>query len=177
MTAKFFAERGAKTVCLPVELPIASAVVIADAVPQIDVEIFAFGRMPLAVSGRCYHARLAGLHKDSCQFVCDRDPDGLDVSTLAGQSFLAINGIATMSHGVEAYCPPAYELQTSGIRRLRLSPQTCDMAKVAGVYRALASGAIEPNEARDRLVAIGLPGPLVDGYARGLAGATLAQSA
>mgnify|MGYP000529376250 CR=1 FL=1 len=47
----------------------------------------AYGRLPLALSGRCYHARAQGLHKDSCQLVCDRDPDGLAVRTLEGQDF------------------------------------------------------------------------------------------
>ena len=37
---------------------------------------FSAGR-PCRVSMRCYHARSLGLHKDNCQFVCERDPDGL----------------------------------------------------------------------------------------------------
>jgi len=63
----------------------------------VDIEVWAFGRLPLALSARCYHARLAGLAKDSCQFVCEQDPDGLPVETLDGHPILAINGVQTVS--------------------------------------------------------------------------------
>lgn len=168
--AGFFARQGATTICLPVELPRASVAAVAAGVPEVAIEVFAFGRLPLALSGRCYHARLAGLHKDSCQFVCDRDPDGLAVDTIDGQDFLAINGIQTLSHGIAALTPSADEMRRSGIRRLRLSPHTFDMVAVAKLYRRLADGAVTAAETRSDLAGLGLPGKLVDGYDRGLAG-------
>lgn len=168
--ASFFARQGATTICLPVELPRAGVAAVAAGVPDVAMEVFAFGRLPLALSGRCYHARLAGLHKDSCQFVCDRDLDGLAVDTLDGQDFLAINGIQTLSHGVAGLTPSADEMRATGIRRLRLSPHTFDMVAVAAAYRRLADGAAAPAETRARLAALDLPGKLVDGYDRGLAG-------
>lgn len=168
--AGFFARQGATTICLPVELPRPSVAAVAAGVPEVAIEVFAFGRLPLALSGRCYHARIAGLHKDSCQFVCDRDPDGLAVDTIDGQDFLAINGIQTLSHGVAGLTPAADEMRGAGIRRLRLSPHTFDMVAVAAAYRRLADGAASPAETRAALVALELPGKLVDGYDRGLAG-------
>lgn len=168
--ARFLKERGAVRVCPPVEVPLASLTTIAKLVPDLAFEIFAFGRLPLALSGRCYHARLHGLHKDSCDFVCDRDPDGLEVDTLDGQKFLAINGIETLSAGVEAFCPTAAEAAAAGISSLRLSPHTVDMVEVAAIYRRLIAGAADRAETLSALKALDLPGDLVDGFTRGLPG-------
>ena len=166
-TAAFLAARGAATLCLPVELPLRSAAAIGAACPGVELETFAFGRLPLALSGRCYHARLHGLHKDSCQFVCDKDPDGIAVDTLDGRHFLAANGIQTLSHGVQAWLPTEAEALAAGVRRLRLSPHTADMASVARVYRAVLDGVMSRPEALETLAALRLPGELVDGYVRG----------
>ncbi|MEI2386973.1 U32 family peptidase [Breoghania sp. JC706] len=176
-TVRLMASRGARTVCVPVELPLASLATMAKSCPDIEFEVFAFGRLPLALSSRCYHARLHGLHKDSCRFICDRDPDGLNVDTLDGQPFLAANGIQTLSHGVQAFCPTVEEAERAGIRRLRLSPHTVDMVAAGDVYRSLLDGRIEPAEALNRLRGLDLPGELVDGYQRGLAGCEVAGTA
>jgi len=168
--AQFLAARGAVTLCTPVELPLTSVAVIARACPGIEIEVYAFGRLPLALSSRCYHARLHGLHKDSCQFVCAQDPDGLAVDTIDGQPFLAVNGVQTLSQGLQAYCPTAGEAESFGVRRLRLSPHTTDMVAVSAIYRDLLDGAIEPAQARSGLSALNLPGALIDGYTRGMAG-------
>jgi collagenase-like PrtC family protease len=175
--ARFLAMRGAVGICAPVELPLASVTTIAGLSPDVAFELFAFGRLPLALSGRCYHARIHGLHKDSCQFICDRDPDGLAVDTLDGQKFLAVNGIQTMSHGVTAFCPTAEEARAAGLARLRLSPHTFDMTAVAATFRRRLAGAIDRAEAHAALKALGLPGELVDGFTRGVAGSALAESA
>lgn len=168
--AQFFAARGAATLCTPVELPLTSVRTIAEACPDLEIEVFAFGRLPLALSSRCYHARLHGLHKDSCQFVCGKDPDGLAVDTIDGQPFLAVNGVQTLSQGMQAFCPTADEAAAWGIRRLRLSPHTTNMGAVSAIYRDLLDGLIDPAGARSRLSGLGLPGALIDGYTRGMAG-------
>jgi len=62
------------------------------------IEVFALGRVPLAISARCYHARLHRLHKDNCRFVCENNPDRLAVKTLADQDFLAVYGVQTLSY-------------------------------------------------------------------------------
>ena len=170
-SAQFFIRHGARTICPPVELSLTHVGAIAAACPEAELEIFAFGRLPLALSGRCYHARLHGLHKDSCQFTCEQDPDGLVVDTLDDQSFLAINGVQTMSAQVHAVISPPTEFAARGIRRLRLSPQTCDMVEVIRIYRSLADGRMEPESAYALLSKLDLPGTLVDGYAHGRPGA------
>jgi collagenase-like PrtC family protease len=162
---------GATRICLPPELPL-------DAVRRLAagndaIEVLAFGRAPLAISARCYHARLRGLTKDSCQFVCERDGDGLDVRTIDGRDFLAVNGVQTLGHAVTAAVHQIGALRDAGVASLRLSPHTCDMVAVARVFRGLADARVAPEEAEAQLTALRLPGPLADGYLRGLAGARL----
>jgi len=163
-SARFLIQRGARTICPPVELSLAAVGAMAGACPEAEFEIFVFGRLPLALSGRCYHARIHGLHKDSCQFTCERDPDGLAVDTLDDQEFLAINGVQTLSNQVQAFCPAPAELTSRGVQRVRLSPHTCDMIEVAKTYRALLDGREDPKAARFVLSCLDLPGTLVDGY-------------
>ncbi len=168
--ARFLIDRGARTICPPVELDLAAVAQMAQAHPGTEFEIFAFGRLPLAISGRCYHARLHGLRKDSCQFTCEKDADGLAVDTLDDQQFLAINGVQTLSNQVQVFLPHPADLAAKGIRRLRLSPHGCDMVEVAKTYRALLDGADEPERTRFTLSCLDLPGAMVDGYVHGMPG-------
>lgn len=170
-TARLLAGRGARILCLPPELPMESIRAIRDAVPDCDVEVLGFGRMPLALSARCAHARSKGLTKDNCQFVCGEDPDGLPVRTLARQPFLALNGIQTLSHTCQALIAELPALAAAGITRIRLSPQDCDMVGVARLYDDLLQGRIGDEEAKSRLSAL-YPGvPLSNGFIHGDAGA------
>lgn len=162
--------QGCVRLCANVELPLSAVAAIAQAHPALEIEIFAFGRLPLALSGRCYHARAHGLHKDSCRYVCDRDPDGMAVQTLEGAPFLAVNGIQTLSHGVQAAARPVTELRAAGVRALRLSPHACDMGRVIGAYRRFADEAIAPTELLAEIRAAGPPAELIDGYLRGQPG-------
>ncbi|UCI22926.1 U32 family peptidase (plasmid) [Mesorhizobium sp. B2-1-8] len=163
-SAQFLIQRGARTICPPVELSLAAIGEMARACPEAEFEMFAFGRLPLALSGRCYHARIHGLHKDSCQFTCERDPDGLAVDTLDDQQFLAINGVQTLSNQLQAFCPEPADLTSRGVQRIRLSPHTCDMVEVAKTYRALVDRKEDSDGARFILSCLDLPGTLVDGY-------------
>jgi collagenase-like PrtC family protease len=162
---------GATRICLPPELSADAIGLLARSAPV--VEVFAFGRAPVALSARCYHARAHGLSKDACQFVCERDPDGMEVQTIDGRSFLAVNGVQTLGHVVTAATRSIDALHRAGVASLRLSPQTCDMVKVAHIFRDLADARIHCSEAVAALSALPLPGPLSDGYLRGLPGARL----
>lgn len=150
-TARVLATRGAVSICLPPELPLASVRSIVAGAPDIAFEVFAFGKVPLAISARCAHARNKGLVKDNCQFVCGVDPDGLAVNTLDGQHFLALNGVQTMSSTCQSLITDAPALADAGVHSLRLSPQVCDMVRVAGLFRSVADGRLEPEEAFSRL--------------------------
>lgn len=161
------AKRGIESWCPTVELPLSSITTMARACPEVDVELFAFGRLPLAVSGRCTHARLHGLNKDSCGFVCEQDADGMDVGTLDSRPFLAANGIQTLSAGVQCVLMRAEDLQAAGIRRLRLSPQSVDMVAVADLYRAMLDRNVTPAEAESQIEALSLPGEPCNAYLTG----------
>lgn len=168
--AKELADRGCVRLCANVELSLEAVGAIALSCPGLEIEIFAFGRLPLALSGRCYHARRHGLHKDACQFVCERDPDGLRLSTLEGRGFLAVNGVQTLSDGVQLADLAPRALAGAGVTALRLSPHTSDMVAVAGAYRAFLDGRLEAEALRARVEAAGPPGPLINGYLRGAPG-------
>ena len=141
-TLRFFAARGARSVCLPPELPFASVASLAAAAQPlgIGVEVFAFGRVPLALSARCYHARVHGRTKDSCQFVCDRDPDGMVVRTLDGQDFLAVNGVQTLSYNCCNLIDDVGTLRQAGVTALRLSPHSGDFVSVCRAFRSAIDG-------------------------------------
>lgn len=165
------ARLGCVRLCANVELPLSSITEIARACPELTLELFAFGRLPLALSSRCTQARMAGLHRDACRYVCDRHPDGMDVATVEGQAFLAVNGLQTLSHGCQLVDVPVETLTAAGISALRLSPHTLDMIAVAEAFRTYADGNIAADELADRIEALGPPGPLVSGYMHGAAGA------
>lgn len=176
-TADFLRQRGAERIVLPPELPLPSIAAIAGAVPAVTVEVLAFGRAPLAISARCYHARLHGLTKDNCRFVCGNDPDGLPVRTLDGRGFLAVNGVQTLSHTAVSLLRDAAALAAAGVGALRLSPQHCDMAAVARVFRDVLDGREDPDAGTGVLKTL-YPGvPLANGFLHGVEGARLHPAA
>lgn len=168
--ARELTARGCVRLCANVELPLTSIASLARACPTLELEVFAFGRLPLALSGRCYHARAHGRHRDTCQYVCDRDPDGMAVRTLDGQEFLAVNGVQTLSHGVQVVDLEPAALRDAGVRALRLSPHSCDMVAVAAAFRRFADAEIDAAELRAAVRETRPPGALVSGYLRGGAG-------
>jgi collagenase-like PrtC family protease len=174
---QFLAKLGASSVCLPPELPMDAVAVIATAARtwSIECEIWSFGRIPLAMSGRCYHARLDGLTKDSCQFGCSRDSDGLDVDTLDGKKFLAINGVQTMSH---SYCNMIGDLDRltgAGVTALRLSPHSCDMVAVSKLFRTRLDDKLDSDEAMQRMKDICRDTPFSNGFLFGKSGAEMVK--
>lgn len=173
-SAAFHVRQGAARICLPPELPISSAAVIAAAVPQAVIEVFAFGRVPLAISARCYHARLHKLSKDNCRFVCEQDPDGLALKTLDQQDFLTINGVQTLSHACTSLVSDIEALREAGIGSLRLSPQDCDMVEVAKAFRDVLDGRSSAEGASGRLSEL-YPGvAFANGFVRGKPGFSFA---
>jgi collagenase-like PrtC family protease len=99
-TLAILVQKSARNVCLPAEMPGSAIRALCERTKSlgVSVEVLVFGRLPLALSARCYHARAHDRSKDTCQFVCENDPDGMVLKTLEGQPFLAVNGIQTLSH-------------------------------------------------------------------------------
>jgi collagenase-like PrtC family protease len=165
-TLALLGELGAMRWVPPVEMPRA----MLDAMPipdGMETELFAYGRLPLAYSARCFTARHYNLQKDDCQFRCLDHPDGLTMRTREGEDFLTLNGIQTQSAKVMSLAHRLDELRASRVDRLRLSPQSRDMGRVVEVFRALLDGDIATTPGQlDRL----MPGQPCDGYWLGEAG-------
>jgi collagenase-like PrtC family protease len=140
------------------------------------VEVWSFGRIPLAISGRCYHARVHGLAKDSCQFVCAEDPDGLVVETLDGQDFLAINGVQTLSSTHCSLLPDLDRLLEAGVTSFRLSPHSCDMVAVAKLFRRALDRQLEAEESAVELAALLPAAVFSNGFLTGDCGAVAATA-
>jgi len=166
------AGRGATRVCLPPELPLASIATMAAQGARLGlaIEVWGHGRLPLAIAGRCYHARLHGRSKDKCRLICGEDPDGREVDTLDGQPFLAVNGVQTLSSACASAAHQIGALREAGVSALRMSPQTGDFAGVCAAYRDRIAGQCDTAA----LVAAILPqapsGRLSDGFLTGGSG-------
>ncbi|MBS0522025.1 MAG: U32 family peptidase [Proteobacteria bacterium] len=175
-TAAFLAGRGANRICLPPELPLGSIRTIAQSLPDTTIEVFAFGKVPLAISARCYHARIHKLTKDNCRFVCGQDPDGLPVRTLDGAGFLLINGVQTLSDTCANLAGDVDALRSAGVRALRLSPQTCDMVAVAKLFREVLDGRREGEDAVRALASVYPQTAFANGFLYGSPGAQFVRS-
>lgn len=174
-TLDVLARRGATHVCLPPELPFPSVSLLAGAgaARGVTTEVWAFGRVPLAISGRCYHARVHGLAKDNCRFVCGEDADGLMVETLDGEEFLAINGVQTLSSTYCSLLGGLAALAEVGVASFRLSPHGCDMVAVAGLFRKVLDRRLDGEEASRALAALVPGAAFSNGFLAGTHGAAL----
>ena len=150
----------------PLELPLTALAQINAPGSPVRTEVFAFGRMPLALSARCFTARHHGLQKDNCGFRCLDDPDGLALQTREGQAFLAINGIQTQAGTVHCLLGEQAELAQGGITRLRLSPTSRDFAQVLQLFDGVMNQGASAQDGLAELASLRLPGPLSNGYAR-----------
>jgi len=178
-TLTYLARLGARRFSLPPELPIASVEVLAKAAAAVAarVEVWAYGRIPLAISSRCYHARVHSLTKDSCQFVCANDPDGLTARTLDGADFLAVNGVQTLSHVTANLIGDCGRLASAGVGALRLSPHSGDFVAVTQAFADASAGRISAEEGLARLRALAPAAEFTNGFLFGDCGAaTLKRS-
>lgn len=169
-TARLLARQGATRLCLGPELPAASIAAITAGAPELDYELIGFGRLPLAISARCAHARAKGHSKDNCQFVCGEEPDGLDVDTLDGQPFLTVNGVQTMSRHCQVLLAELPSLPGMGITHLRLSPQDCDMVAVAALYADVRDGLVSAEEGIRQLAILYPQARFANGFLHGRPG-------
>lgn len=108
----------------------------------VETEVFAYGKLPLAFSARCFTARHYELNKDDCQFKCLDHAEGLTLKTREGQDFLCINGIQTMSAQHYNLLHEVPGLLAMGIDALRLSPQQQHMADIIAAFDAARRGAV-----------------------------------
>lgn len=173
------ANNGARNVCLPPEMAASAIAALTGEAAGLGVslEVQVFGRIGLALSARCYHARAHGRTKDSCQFVCNEDADGMTLRTLEDQPFLTVNGIQTMSHDYLNLAAELADLQDMGVARFRLSPHSCDMVAVTAIFRDALERRIDTAEATARLDALQLGAPFSNGFYHDKRGHTWSRAA
>ncbi len=178
-TVAVLAGGGACHVCLPAEMPARAIQTFCAEAGKLGVmtEVQVFGRLPLALSARCYHARAHGRTKDSCRFVCEEDADGMALRTLEGTPFLAVNGIQTLSYDYLNLIGELADMQAMGVARFRLSPHACDMVAVAETFRAVLDRRLDAVEATARLDELKLGAPFSNGFYHGKPGHRWTQAA
>ena len=98
------------------------------------------------------------------------DPDGMELKTLDGKPFLAVNGIQTLSQSYLNYLTDLPDLVSAGITHFRLSPHTQDMVAIAGLFRAVLDGELGADEAEARLRLITGAIPFANGFWHGKPG-------
>lgn len=109
-----------------------------------ELEIFAYGHLPLAYSARCFTARAENRPKDDCQFCCQNYPEGIPLLSQEGEALFTINGIQTMSASVSNLLADYEGLVDSGADLLRLSPRAAGMEEVIAAFDAVRKGALPP---------------------------------
>lgn len=170
---ELLAGHGARRWVMPLEMGRDSlALMQAARPPGMETEVFAYGRMPLAFSARCFTARNRNLPKDNCQYVCMDHPDGLLLRTREQEPFLVLNGIQTQSARVYNLIQEVPELQALGVHSLRISPQSMHTAGIVGLFRDVMEGRTAPAEALSAMQAL-MPAEACNGYWYGLPGLDL----
>lgn len=171
-TLAFLQRIGVKRVVLPVELPhttMASMIKnMGHARPE--MEVFAFGRLPLAFSARCYTARAFHLSKSNCQYKCGEFPDGMIMRTQAQENFLVLNGIQTMSERVFNLVEEVPRLRQMGVDALRLSPQSQHMEKIVAIWKDCIDNKMAGSDALAHLTELNGGEPFCSGYFYGKPG-------
>ncbi len=80
------ASLGATRWVMPLEMRASDLAVVQKAAPAgLQTEVFAYGRMPLAFSARCFTARHYNLPKDDCGFRCIEHADGQLLKSRGGR--------------------------------------------------------------------------------------------
>ena len=112
----------------------------------VETEVFAYGRLPLAHSARCFTARHFNLQKDTCEFRCLSIMDGITLRTREGESFLTLNGVQTQSarvHNLLGDLPAVGQ----NAEVLRISPQGANTRSIVEIFRAVVDGKRAPADA------------------------------
>ena len=169
-TLRLLADVGACRWVMPVELGQSTLAALQVERPTgMQTEVFAFGKLPLAFSARCFTARAHDLPKDACEFRCGDYPDGMPLSTREDEKFLTLNGIQTQSAGTANLIAEIPALRALNVEVLRLSPQSSHMDKVVSAFRQVMDDTLSPQDAQHALDAY-LPVRPCNGYWYGLPG-------
>jgi O2-independent ubiquinone biosynthesis protein UbiV len=169
-TLQWMASLGASRWVMPLEMKRDDLAVLQRGRPAaLQTEVFAYGRMPLAYSARCFTARHCNLPKDDCRFSCIAHPDGLMLKTREHEEFLVLNGTQTQSARVYNLVDALDDMRALGVDVVRLSPQSQHTTEVIDVFHAACRQTLAPQEALARLLPL-MPDEGCNGYWHGRPG-------
>ena len=143
--------------------------VLAERPDGVEVELFAYGRLPLALSARCFTARRFNVQKENCGFRCIEFPDGIMLRTREGEPFLALNGIQTQSARVYNLAGEVAAVRDIGVDALRVSPQSQGTRETLRILRAVCDATLSADAARIELERL-TPAAHCDGFWHGRPG-------
>ena len=148
-TLDFLVRQGAVTWVPPVEIGHQQiATIHAQALSSVELEIFAYGYLPLAYSARCYSARHRHYQKDQCQKICIDYPEGIPISSQDGEPLFNLNGISTQSGKITHLIDAIPTMQQMGTDYVRLSPIQNGFFETISRYHKMING--QP----DKLIAV-----------------------
>jgi collagenase-like PrtC family protease len=137
-TLQWMAPLGMQRWVMPLEMGRADLALMQQGRPVgLQTEVFAYGRMPLAFSARCFTARHCNLPKDDCQFRCIEHPDGLLLRTREDEGFLVLNGIQTQSAKVYNLLPELGAMRDLGVDVVRVSPQAQHTPEILQLFHGV----------------------------------------
>ncbi len=160
---------------MPVELSGATLAELQQSKPPaLETEVFAYGRLPLAYSARCFTARAYNRAKDDCRFICIEHPDGMLMQTREDQDFLCLNGIQTQSALSHNLLPELEQLAALGVAAVRISPQAQHTVAIIALFDQCRRGVLSLQDADAQLQRL-MPTGSCAGYWTGQAGLTAAR--
>ena len=162
---------------IPLEMSRADLALMQDGRPDgLQTEVFAYGRMPLAFSARCFTARHRNLPKDDCRFSCLAHGDGLPMRTRESEDFLVLNGIQTQSARVHNLVGEFDDLMAVGVDVLRISPQWGHTGDIVALFHDVARGARTGAQALAAMTEL-MPDQPCNGYWHGRPGLEMVGAA
>lgn len=148
-SAELMKRHGMRRMVLPVELGTTALLEFIreaeeDGMALPELEVLAWGRIPLAHSARCFTARAVGRGKGDCRFECLKHPQGQRIQTREEQSFLTMNGIQVQSDAIHDLAPVLAEVTALPVQVLRLYPGHLPLSDTLSRFRQAMAG--EPVE-------------------------------
>ena len=161
---------------MPLEMSVPTWPRCSDGRPDgMETEVFAYGRLPLAFSARCFTARHYNLPKDDCRFRCLAHGDGLPMRTREGEPFLVLNGIQTQSARVHNLMAES-ALRGVGVDVLRISPQSEHTGDIVALFHDVVQGARTGAQALAAMTGL-MPDQPCNGYWHGRPGLEMVGAA
>jgi collagenase-like PrtC family protease len=177
LSLEWAAALGAKRWVMPLEMGADDLALMQAGRPAgLETEVFAYGRMPLAFSARCFTARHRNLPKDDCQFSCLDHPDGLGLRTREAEPFLVLNGTQTQSSRVYNLINELGSMRELGVDVVRLSPQSQHTEDIIDLFHAVLTQQTSPTVALQAMQAM-MPDQACNGYWYGKPGLELQLAA